>query len=230
MNENGYQQYLVAALSKDKYQDQNILNTGLIALSDVLKSIGDEFSRYITIYMPLLEGILNEGEVKKEVKLNVINLLGQICLRTNKAFIPYLDNNMKLIFSACQLSLSSADDDPDFDDYLQNLRLTLSSTLNLIFYTLDSCGETVKFEQYIEPSIRYFSSLIVNDSIMLKPDILKLITDFIVDVVNSIGGNIKKILEFSIVKKLSERIQETKIDKLISHLKDNEETLSIAFK
>jgi len=167
--------------------------------------------------MPLFEKILQEDDIKKEIKLDVISLVGKIFYTIKKHFLVYYDFNINMLLSACELSLSVSEDDNDFEDYLQNLRFTLVSSFTLFFYGLEDCGQTSKIEPYIEKIFLFYSALITNDVYDIRADTLKGILGFVMDMISTIGRNIKHVINPAVLEKLLMRIKESKVQKLIEY-------------
>jgi hypothetical protein len=177
--------------------------------------------------MPLFEQILNEDDIKKEIKLSVISLVGKICFRITKHFIPYFNQNISLLINACQIALMHSEDDFDFEEYLQDLRHTLISTFTMFFYGLDDCGRAVEFEPFIGQIFNFYSVLILNDSYELKGETLKQMLGFIMDMISTIGRNIKKVVNVNVLEKLIFKIKETKNEKIIAYVNECENDLKL---
>lgn len=229
LEENSFNKYLSASLSKNSYVNHIIIHAGVIALGEILTSIGAEFSKYSHIYMPLLIQILTEEDVKKEVKLNVITLLGQICYKISSKFIDYLDDVMKMIFGACELAVDDSLDDDDYEEYLQSLRYSLVSTFTLIFYGLEDCEKTVLFEPYIKPIFSFFTQLAFKNNYDIRADTLKAMFGFIVDMANSVGRNLKQVLDKKVVEVIVSRIQSSKNEKYIKYVEENQEQIKLVY-
>lgn len=223
MSEHSFSNFVVYSLSKEKYNDHCLVKAGVIAVGDILEATGDNFSKYSPIFLPLLEKILVEEDIKRDIKLNVITLIGKICFKIGKNFIAHLDYNMKVIIGACELALLKADDDFEMEEYLQNLRQALVSTFTLIFFGLDDAGEAAKFEFYIEHIFRFYTSLIADDSYSLQPETLKGMLGFIMDMISTVGRNIKQVLDPNVPQRLLQKLRDTGLDKLIAYAKESEE-------
>lgn len=180
--------------------------------------------------MPLFEKIMLEEDIKKEIKLDVISLVGKICFKIGKEFLPYVDFNMNVFLAACELALSFSDDDFDFEDYLQNLRHTLSSTFTLIFYGLEECEQTSRYEPYVSKILEFYSTLISNDLYELKPETLKSMLGFIMDMISTIGRNIKQIISPVVLEKLLTKLKNTKVDKIISYANECEADIKLIWR
>lgn len=164
-----------------------------------------------------------EEEIKRDIKLNVITLIGKICFKIKKHFIAHLDYNMKVMIGACELALIKADDDYEMEEYLQNLRQALVSTFTLIFFGLDDCGEAAKFEIYIQPIFAYYTSLTSDDSYCLQPETLKGMLGFIMDMISTVGRGIVQVLNPAVPRKLILKLKETRVDKIVAYAKESEE-------
>lgn len=199
-----------------------MVKAGVVSVGDILEATGDDFSKYSHLYLPLLEMILQEEDIKKDIKLNVITLIGKICFKIGKHFIAHLDFNMQVLMGACQLALMKVDDDIEFVEYLQNLRQALVSTFTLIFFGLDDCGETEKFESYIEPIFKFYTSLIVTEDYNLQPDTLKGILGFTMDMISNLGKNILQILDKNTIHLVLLRLKQTGTEKMQSYAKECE--------
>lgn len=229
-NENyTFNKYLSASLSKNYYVNHMLVHSGVIALGEVLSSIGDEFSNYAGIYIPLLIKILEEEDVKKEVKLTVITLLGQVCYKINIKFLDYLYDVLKIIFGACEIAIEESHNDNDYEEYLQSLRYSLVSTFTLIFYGLEDCNKANLFEPYIKPIFLFFEQLVGKNNLDLRADTLKSMYGFIVDIASSIGRNLKQVLDRSIIDTIVTRINNSKNEKYIKFVENNSENIKLIY-
>ncbi len=55
--------------------------------------------------MNCLNQVLNKSEYSTETKLHAMIAVGDICLATEEHFLQYLDETMKCLFSACEITL-----------------------------------------------------------------------------------------------------------------------------
>ena len=210
-------------MGKEKYVDHFLTRAGVIAVTDILKGIEGDFKAYSNDYIPLLHKILIDEDVKKDVKLNVITLLGDICFKITKDFVLHLNFTMEVLIAACSLALMKSDDDSDFENYLQSLRLALVETFTLIFYGLEDCGEIRLFGPYTNSIIGYCNSLVMDDQYILQPEILKGILGFIMDLINIINKNIKTIVNSEMLEKLIVKTKNCGVSKYIEYAKESEE-------
>lgn len=220
--EKNFNDYLKFSLSKDKYFNHFLVQAGVIALADIVKAIDEKFAKYSHDYIPLLQTILNDENLKKEVKLNVIALIGEIGLNIKKDFIPYLDSTMEILFGACGLALTSSNDDAETEEYLQNLRFTLVETFTLIFFGLDDCNEISKFSNYVQHIFVFFKSLIVDSKYTLRMDNYHSILGFIMDMFHAYGKSIKDFIDNQVILNLLAILKESKNMKYIKFAEESE--------
>lgn len=220
--EKNFHQFLKFSLEKDKYFNHHLLQAGVIALTDVLKAIDEKFAKYSSEYIPLLHTILSENDVKKEVKLNVITLIGDICLLTKKEFVVYLKPTMEILFGACGLSLTVANDDYELEEYLQNLRFSLTETFSCIFFGMEDSGEKNTFSTYVPSIFEYFDSLVLNTSIILTIENYRGILAFYMDMFNSYGREIQSLVNKDVILKLLTSLKSNKADRYSKYAEECE--------
>ena len=97
-------QYLTYSLTKT--EETSICRSAVIAIGDISKAIGVKFANYSNEFVPILVKILQENDASKQIKILVINILGDISMNIPEQFFNYLEIIMNLLFSACQLALS----------------------------------------------------------------------------------------------------------------------------
>lgn len=215
--ENNFNDYLKYSLNKDTYFNTFLLQAGVIGLADIVKAINETFSKYSKDYIPLLQTILTEDDVKKEVKLQVITIIGEICYKIRKEFIPFLEGILQILFGACGLALTSNSEDSEMEDYIQNLIYSLVETFTLIFFGLDDCGENKLFTQFVPHIFDFFKNLVLNESnySVLKIDNKFSILGFYNDMINAYGKEINQILNKDVVEVLIRDLKNSNMNKYV---------------
>lgn len=201
LNDQSFNIYLKHSLSKEMYNNSFLLNAGVIALEDVVKALEEEFSYFTAEYIPLLTGILGSDDVKKEIKLPVISLIGLICLRTKENFIPFLEEIMKILFGACIFSLTDSNLDPELMEYFNCLRFALVETFTLIVFGLEDCNKLDIFSKYVPDILSYFKRLISLGN-QINLDTKKGVLGFTLDLINIYGRELISILDTSLLSQL----------------------------
>lgn len=217
-----FNDYLKFALSKDKYFNHFLVQAGVIALMDIVNATQESFSKYAKDYIPLLHTILDEEDVNREVKLNVIIIIGEIAFNIKKSFLPFFRGTMEILLGACVLAVSISNDDNDFEEYLQRLRYKLVESFTMIFYGLDDCNETIQFTEYVRPILEFYKGLLFNNMIVTSVDLNKAILGFVMDMFNSYGGEVKNLIEKDTIARLLFCLKESKIAKYIKYAEESE--------
>ena len=223
---NNFNYFVKHTLSKEKYIDHFLVRAGVIAVSDILKAIGTNFAKYSNDYVPLLHFILEEEDVKKEIKLNVITLLGDICLAITAGFKEHLKPTMEILIGACELAVSISEDDSDFEEYLQSLRSALISTFTCIYFGLEEGNIQHIFYEYVQVVFKYFETLL-SGRYVVSLDMNKSMLGFVMDMMNVLGKEIKKVLNIGIVEKMIVMLKESKSSKNVDYAKECERQVTI---
>jgi hypothetical protein len=217
-----FNDYLKFALSKDKYFNHFLVQAGVIALMDIVNAMQENFSKYVKDYIPLLLTILDDEDVNREVKLNVIVIIGEIAFNAQKGFLPYLRGTMEILLGACVLAVSISNDDNDFEEYLQRLRYKLVESFTLIFIGLDDCKETIQFTEYVRPILEFYKGLLFNNMIVTSVELNKAILGFVMDMFNSYGVEVKNIIEKDTIARLLFCLKESKVVKYVKYAEEVE--------
>jgi hypothetical protein len=217
-----FNDYLKFALSKDKYFNHFLVQAGVIALMDIVNATEEGFSKYAQDYIPLLHTILDEEDVNREVKLNIIAIIGEIAINIKKSFLPFFKGTMEILLGACVLAVSISNDDNDFEEYLQKLRYKLVFCFTMIFIGLDDCNETSKFTEYVRPIFEFYKGLLFNNMIVTSVDLNKAMLGFVMDMFNSYGAEVKNLIEKDTIAKLLFCLKESKIPKYVKFAEESE--------
>ena len=231
LQEKSFNQFLKFSLDKDKYFNHFLVQAGVIAVDDILKAIDEKFSKYINEYLPLLLTILTEEDVKKEVKLNVITIIGEIFFNTRNESVNYLKQTMEILFGACGLALTPCEEDAELEEYLQNLRYSLIQTFTLIFFGLDDCGQSKLFSIYVPHIFDFIKSLVIgNNNLVLKLENYYQIMGFIMDMFNVYGNEIQKIIDYNILAKLLSLLKASNMIRYTKYAEECENSLKLIWK
>ena len=101
------------------------LATGLI--QDLATSINQHIVGHLEMITNLIFRILDDGDISLDVKITAIVAIGDICLVTEIAFEPYLEQTMNALIQAGRVSLSSVDKNMPIEDQqnIHDLRQSL---------------------------------------------------------------------------------------------------------
>jgi hypothetical protein len=102
-----FSEYLIYALNK--FEESSLNKSAIITLGHIVRAVKFEFHKYSNKIIPILINIMVDENVSRYNKLVVISTLGEICMYINEHFLPYLEQVMQLLFSACELATTHAD-------------------------------------------------------------------------------------------------------------------------
>lgn len=93
-----FKPYLLSAL--DNHEDAQVGIAAIGVVSDLCRAFEGNIGAYMDEIMEKLLGILQNPNVKKSVKAQVLNTFGDIALALNAQYSRYLDLNMKWLSDA----------------------------------------------------------------------------------------------------------------------------------
>lgn len=138
-----------------------ILNSGIIALGDLARSLGTKISDFIEEMIPPLIKVLESPQVLINSKILSINTLGDLAEATKEKFIFYLDTVLSYLDTAAGISLQISED-IDFNEYLADLRECILQFYVGLVHGLADC-ETLEAIRDKIPQLVMYIKLVVNE-------------------------------------------------------------------
>ena len=93
-----FKPYLLTAL--DNHEDSQVAIAAIGVVSDLCRAFEANIITFMDEIMEKLLGILQDQNVKKTVKAQVLNTFGDVALALNSQYTRYLDVNMKWLAEA----------------------------------------------------------------------------------------------------------------------------------
>ena len=177
-----------------KYR-QTVSKSGLISLMHCIASVESNIGKTKEIIETLIE-VCVSNEVARPNKTIAINIIGNVALFEGTNFSLYLENVMKLLFSAAQLGFNLGNDiDEDLVDFVKTLRYELIQAftcIELTFNNNENNNETNILTPYIKDIFAFIKSC-VSDTKIQNIEILKSILGLIIDLFGMYGAQFKEL-------------------------------------
>jgi hypothetical protein len=112
---------------------------------------------------------LKKPKYNRDTKLQAVITIGDLAMNAQEGFVPYLQETLAMLISACQLSLSVVDevislyfqdDDPELAEYLQELKHTLIETFTSIVHGMTKSKDKIILIRETEKIVEYLQALI----------------------------------------------------------------------
>ena len=199
--------YPYIEFSIKSYSNNSLSKTGLLSLLHCITSTQDTIQKSEDM-MKILIDVCTSNEVSRNNKTIAINIIGELALFSGVNFRGYLDDVMKLLFSAAQMGLNiAADADEDIVDFVKTLRYELIQTFTCIELTFNDNENNKYLNPYIQSMFAFLKSC-VEDTNIQTIDILKSILNLIIDLFGIYGIQFKQLCDENFVAGLIKIFQE----------------------
>ena len=99
--------YIIFAIKDD---DQECVRLACGIISDVSNALGDKVYQYLNDFVPPILDIMKDNKYDRDTKLQAIITLGDLSMNAGEGFQPHLEETLKMLISACQMSLTEVDE------------------------------------------------------------------------------------------------------------------------
>ena len=190
--------YPYIEFSIKSYSNNSLSKTGLLSLLHCITSTQDTIQKSEDM-MKILIDVCTSNEVSRNNKTIAINIIGELALFSGVNFRGYLDDVMKLLFSAAQMGLNiAADADEDIVDFVKTLRYELIQTFTCIELTFNENENNKYLNPYIQSMFAFLKSC-VEDTNIQTIDILRSILNLIIDLFGIYGIQFKQLCDENFV-------------------------------
>ena len=177
------------------YSNNSLSKSGLISLMHCIASVESNIGKTKEIIETLIE-VCVSNEVARPNKTIAINIIGNVALFEGTNFSLYLENVMKLLFSAAQLGFNLGNDiDEELIDFVKTLRYELIQTftsIELTFNNNESSSETNILTPFIKDIFAFIKSC-VSDTKIQDIQILTSILSLLLDLFGMYGAQFKEL-------------------------------------
>jgi hypothetical protein len=190
--------YPYIEFSIKSYSNNSLSKTGLLSLLHCITSTQDTIQKSEDM-MKILIDVCTSNEVSRNNKTIAINIIGELALFSGVNFRGYLDDVMKLLFSAAQMGLNiAADADEDIVEFVKTLRYELIQTFTCIELTFNDNENNKYLNPYIQSMFAFLKSC-VEDTNIQTIDILRSILNLIIDLFGIYGIQFKQLCDENFV-------------------------------
>ena len=187
--------YPYIEFSIKSYSNNSLSKSGLLSLLQCITNTKDTIGKTESMINILIE-VCTSNEVARGNKTISINILGELVLITEDKFKPYLEKVMKLLFSAAQMGVNIPPDaDEDIVEFVKELRYELIQTFTCFELAF---GEKESNKPYLTPFIQDMVNFIkscVNDTNIQTLEILKSISNLLIDLFGMYGEQFKSLCD-----------------------------------
>ena len=199
--------YPYIEFSIKSYSNNSLSKSGLLSLLQCITNTQDTIQKTEDMIKILLD-VCTSNEVARGNKTIAINILGELVLFTGVNFKPYLETVMKLLFSAAQMGSNiSPDADEDIVEFVKKLRFELIQTFTCIELTFNEKGNHQYLTPFIQDMFAFLKSC-VDDKNVQTIDILKSISNLIIDLFGIYGEDFKQLCNETFMDTFIKLIQE----------------------
>ena len=176
------------------YSNSNLSQTGLLALLQCITNTQDTINKTENMIKILID-VCTSTEVVRTNKTIAINIIGELVLIEEINFRPYLETVMELLFSAAQMGVNiPSDADDDIIEFVKILRYELIQTFTCIELTFNEKETSHLLNPFI-PNMFGFLKSCVDDTKIQTFEILKSISNLIIDLFKQYGEQFKQLCD-----------------------------------
>ena len=173
------------------FSNNALSKSGLNALNHCISSVESNIQKTKEIIKTLIE-VCVSNEVERTNKTIAINIIGNVVIYEGINFSPYLEDIMKLLFSAAQMGFNLGNNvDEDLVEFVKKLRYELIGAFTCIELTFSGPEKDI-MTPFIKDIFEFLKSC-VNDTNIQTLDILKSILNLITDLFGIYGTQFKEL-------------------------------------
>ena len=173
------------------FSNNDLSKSGLNALNHCISSVESNIQKTKEIIKTLIEVCIS-NEVERTNKTIAINIIGNVVIYEGTNFSPYLEDIMKLLFSAAQMGFKLGNNvDEDLIEFVKKLRYELIGAFTCIELTFSGPEKDI-MTPFIKDIFEFLKSC-VNDTNIQSLDILKSILNLITDLFGIYGTQFKEL-------------------------------------
>ena len=204
-----FNQYLSIGLNST--QDSGLCRASIHCMSDIIRSLNNLFSKYISFFFPGILQILSNPDIDKSLKPHAFNVISDLFYCCPNDIFPYYNSIMNLLGSALQAAMNIQNfDDSENIDYFQDLREHIIETLTCIFNSITDINKQDEFMIYVGPIFTFINTICL-DQKCISAEILKSSLGLIGDFCKAYGKNIKNLINPNVVQSIIENLKKPMI-------------------
>jgi len=170
--------------------DVSLCKAAINSIIDLSRLLEQEIAKYLHVFLPLLLNLLRESEAERSTKILALSAIGDLAITTKDSFEPYLKDTLDMLASASSIALQPPnDDDPDLQEYIEELCECLIESYAEILYSSDS----LLLQEYLADIFKFVAVLSSNTN-KLKLSLTRSICGLIGDLAKKYKGRIKNYL------------------------------------
>ena len=227
-----FSQYLLIGLNST--QDVSLCRASIHCMSDIIRSLNNLFSKYITYFFPGMLQILSNPDIDKSLKPQAFNIISDLFYCCPNDVFPFYNSIMNLLGSALQASMNIQNfEDSENIEYFQDLREHILETITCIFNSITDINKYDEFNIYVPPILTFINTICL-DQKCISVEILKSSLGLIGDFCRAYGKNIKSLINTNVIKNIINDLKQPiyyntdeNIEKLINYTQQmNEKVLT----
>ena len=200
-----FNQYLSIGLNST--QDAGLCRASIHCMSDIIRSLNNLFSKYISFFFPGILQILSNPDIDKSLKPHAFNVISDLFYCCPNDIFPYYNSIMNLLGSALQAAMNIQNfDDSENIEYFQDLREHIIETLTCIFNSITDINKQDEFIIYVGPIFTFINTICL-DQKCISAEILKSSLGLIGDFCKAYGKNIKNLINPNVVQSIIENLK-----------------------
>ena len=196
------------------FSNISLSKSGLLSLMHCITSVESNVGKAKEIIDTLMEVCISNDYARAN-KIIAINIIGNVAIFEGNNFSIYLENVMKLLFSAAQMGFNLGNNiDEDLVDFVKSLRYELIQTFTSIELTFSNEVNNV-LTPFIKDIFEFVKSC-VNDTNIQNIQILKSILSLLLDLFGIYGTQFKELCNetftATLIKSIEQYFPNKKID------------------
>ena len=158
--------YIQHALTK--WEDPTLFRATIIVIGALSSSYGEYMGKYFENFVPQLIELIKNPTFNRELKLDCLMCLGEICLNSPQSSIKFLSSIIEVIMFCCNAAVGMNDTDFAYSELLKD---SIVECLMCIVHGLNYDGSEIK--SHLSPYIKdFFHFVLVTLEPKYKPTVV----------------------------------------------------------
>lgn len=185
--------YIIAAINNSN--DENCARFACGLVSDLSNYLEKSISQYAADFMHSLNKVLQGEDYSTDTKLHAIIAVGDICLAIEENFQQYIEETMKCLFSACQLTVNPPQNF-ESEESIIKLRDAILDAFISIVHGMQGVAQPGSYHErllqgYATDMLHYIDALLAKPNLNANEEFVKNIYELYIDISEYYGDTLQ---------------------------------------
>uniref|UniRef100_A0A7E4VNR2 Importin N-terminal domain-containing protein n=1 Tax=Panagrellus redivivus TaxID=6233 RepID=A0A7E4VNR2_PANRE len=203
-----FKPYLIGALQN--HEDHLVCQAAIGVISDLCHSFKDKLAPLMDEFVALLLKLLNDPNVKHEVKPHALGCFGDIALALGSHYVRYLEATVTYLMNAVEAAQITNPEDLEQVDYVESLRENCITGFTSIVQAMRDQPAGVQALSSFVPQMVTLITIVANSGNISSDEVQASAVGLVGDLIELFGQNIRSLVDTEPINGLLQRCRRSK--------------------